>query len=148
MSDMSLKRLRWRVTCHWKGYIDINLKGYNDILDYVFTELQIKFLPDTYGYKSRSWGIELRGNQSPRPHTMGSKEPELWSPRWVRQKFREKNNGFPPNDLNHDEKHPADEGRPLCKCNLDCQSHMSLEHDTYDGRYWSCPLPMKVHLGL
>jgi hypothetical protein len=46
---------------HWKGYTDINRKGSNDIVDYVFTELQMKFLPDTYGYKSRSCGKELRG---------------------------------------------------------------------------------------
>jgi hypothetical protein len=73
---------------------------------------------------------------------MGSKEPEPWSPRWVRQKLREKNNGLPPNDLNHDEKHPADAERPVCKCDFDCQSHMSLDHDTYARRYWSCPLPI------
>jgi hypothetical protein len=72
---------------------------------------------------------------------MGSKESEPWSPEWVRQKLREKNNGLPPNDLNHDEKPPADAERPLCKCDLDCQSHMSLDHDTYGKRYWSCPLP-------
>jgi hypothetical protein len=66
---------------------------------------------------------------------MGSKETEPWSPRWVRQKLREKNNGLPSNDPNHDEKPPADVGRPLCKCDFDCQSHMSLEHDTYDMRY-------------
>jgi hypothetical protein len=44
---------------------------------------------------------------------MGSKETEPWSPRWVRQKLREKNNGLPPNDSNHDEKPPADAERPL-----------------------------------
>jgi hypothetical protein len=70
-----------------------------------------------------------------RPHTMGSKEPEPWSPRWVRQKLREKNNGLPPNDLNHDEKPLADVERHLYKCNLDYQSHMSLDHDMYDMRY-------------
>jgi hypothetical protein len=72
---------------------------------------------------------------------MGSKEQEPWSPRWVRQKLREKNNGILPNDPNHDEKPPANAERPLCKCDLDCQSHMSLEHDTYDMRHWYCPLP-------
>jgi hypothetical protein len=83
---MFLKRLLWYVTenatltCHWKGYTDINLKGSKDIVDYVFTELQIKFLPGTYGYKSKSWGRELRGIQSRRAHTMGSKESEPWSP--------------------------------------------------------------------
>jgi hypothetical protein len=37
---------------HWKGYIDINQKVTNDIVDYVFIELQMKFLPGTYGYKT------------------------------------------------------------------------------------------------
>jgi hypothetical protein len=69
---------------------------------------------------------------------MGSKEPKPWSPRWVRQKLREKNNGLPPNDPNHYKKSPADTEKPLSKCDLDCQSHMSLDHDTYDRRYWSC----------
>jgi hypothetical protein len=59
---------------------------------------------------------------------MGSKESEPWSPRWVRQKLREANNGLPPNDPSHEEKHPADAERPLCKYDLDSQSHMSLEH--------------------
>jgi hypothetical protein len=70
---------------------------------------------------------------------MGSKEPEPWSPWWVRQKLREKNNGLPPNEQNYDEKPPTDVERSLCKCDLDCQSQMSLDHDTYDKRYWSCP---------
>jgi hypothetical protein len=65
-----------------------------------------------------------------RPHTMGSKEMEPWSPRWVRQKLREKNNGLPPNDPNHNEKPPTDAERPVCKCDFDCQSHKSLDHDT------------------
>jgi hypothetical protein len=30
------------------------------------------------------------------------------------------------NDPNHDEKSPADVKRPLCKYDLDCQSHMSF----------------------
>jgi hypothetical protein len=72
---------------------------------------------------------------------MGSKESEPWSPRWVRQKLREKNNDLPPNDPNYDEKPPANTERPICKCDFDCQSHMSLDHDTYGRRYWSCPLP-------
>jgi hypothetical protein len=75
----------------------------------------MKFLPDSGGYKSTSRGKELRRIQTHRPHTMGSKEPEPWSPWWVRQKLREKNNGLPPNDSNHDEKPPADAERPLCK---------------------------------
>jgi hypothetical protein len=169
-SDMSLKRLQWWVTGHWKGYLwcvtknatvmsDRSLKrllwwvigqwkGSNDIVDYVLTELQMKFLPGTYDYKSRSWGRKLRGIQSPKPHTMGCKEPKPWSPRWVRERHREKNNGIPPNDPNHDEKPPADAERPLCKCDLDYQSHMSLEHDTYGRRYWSCPLPLVHSIGV
>jgi hypothetical protein len=84
-SDVTLKRLPQHVTekaiptCHWKSYTVINWKGSNDIVDYVFTELQIKFIPGTYSYKSRSWGRELKRIQSHRPHTMGSKEPEPWS---------------------------------------------------------------------
>jgi hypothetical protein len=54
------------------------------------------------------------------------------------------NNGLPPNDPNHDEKPLANAERPLCKCDLDCQSHMSLDHDTYGMRYWSCPLPTSL----
>jgi hypothetical protein len=65
-----------------------------------------------------------------RPHTMGSKEMEPWSPRWVRQKLREKNNGLPPNDPNHNEKPPTNAERLVCKCDFDCQSHKSLDHDT------------------
>jgi hypothetical protein len=59
----------------------------------------------------------------------------------VRQKLREANNGLPPNDPNNDEKPPADAEGPICKCDLDCQCHMNLQHDTYGMRYWSCPLP-------
>jgi hypothetical protein len=76
-----------------------------------------------------------------RPHTMGSKELKPWSPRWVRQKLREKNNGLSQNDPNHEEKPPTDAKRHACKCDFNCQSHMSLDHDMYGRRYWSCPLP-------
>jgi hypothetical protein len=72
---------------------------------------------------------------------MGSKEPEPWSPQWVRQTLREKNNGLPPNDPNHNEKPLIDAEISLCKYNLDYQSHMSLNQDTYDKKYWSCPQP-------
>jgi hypothetical protein len=65
-------------------------------------------------------GIELRCIHTHRPHTMDTKESEPWSPRWVKQKFREANNGLPPNDPNHDEKHPTNIERSLCKCDLDC----------------------------
>jgi hypothetical protein len=41
-------------------------------------------------------------------HTMGSKEPESWSPRWVGQKLRKANNALPPNDPNNIEKPLAD----------------------------------------
>jgi hypothetical protein len=146
-SDVSLNRLRWWVTGHWKDYPDMSpkrlpntpLKRLTDIVEYVFTELQIKLLPGSSGYKSTSQWRELRRIQTHRPHTMGSKEPEPWSPLWVRQKFREKNNSLPPNDPNHDEKTSANVKRPLYKCELDSQSHMSLVDDTYDRRYWSCP---------
>jgi hypothetical protein len=59
----------------------------------------------------------------------------------VRQKLREKNNGLPPNDPNHDEKPPVNAERPLCKYDLDCQSCMSLDQNTYGRRYWSSPQP-------
>jgi hypothetical protein len=108
----------------------------------------MKLLLGPDGYKSTSRGRELRRIQTHRSHIMGSKELEPWSPRWVRQKLREKDNGLPPNDPNHDEKHPTDAERPLYKCNLDCQSHMSLDHDMYDRRYWSYPQPTCLfHLG-
>jgi hypothetical protein len=124
---------------NWKGYSNINWKCYNDIVDYIFTKLQMKFLPDSNNYKSTSWERELRRIQTHRPHTMGSKEPEPSTPRWVRQKLREKNNDLPPDHPNRDEKPPTNVERLLCKCDLDCQSHMSLDHDTYGRRYWSCP---------
>jgi hypothetical protein len=97
----------------------------------------MKLASGSGGYKSTSQEKELRRIHTHRPHTMGSKEPETWLPRWVRQKLREANNGLPPNDPNHDEKPSTDTERPLCKCDLGYQSHMSLEHDMY----WSCPLP-------
>jgi hypothetical protein len=84
---------------------------------------------------------ETRSIYTHRSQTMGRKEPEPWSPRWVRQQLKERNNGLPPNDPNHDEKPLGDTKRPLCKCDLDYQSHMSLDYDTYNRRYWSCPLP-------
>jgi hypothetical protein len=66
----------------------------------------------------------------------------------VRQQLREMRNGLPPNDPNHDEKPPANAKRPLCKCDLECQNHMSINYDTYDRRYWSCPQPTCLfHLG-
>jgi hypothetical protein len=59
----------------------------------------------------------------------------------VRQQLRERNNGLPSNDPNHDEKPPAGAERPLCKYKLECQSHMSLDYDMNGRRYWSCLLP-------
>jgi hypothetical protein len=64
----------------WEGYPDINWKCYNDNVDYVFTKLQIELISIFSGYKSTSWGRELRCIQTHRPHTMGSKETEPWSP--------------------------------------------------------------------
>jgi hypothetical protein len=71
---------------------------------------------------------------------MDNKQPEPWSPRWVREKLREFNNGLPPNDLNHDEKPPAGAKPPLCKRELECHCYYSLDYDTYDWRYWGCKL--------
>jgi hypothetical protein len=51
---------------NWKGYPDVNWKGYSDIVDYVFTELQMKFVPVSGGYKSASWWRELRRIQTHR----------------------------------------------------------------------------------
>jgi hypothetical protein len=122
----SLKCLSVPWNHHWKCYPNVNWKCYSDIRDYVFTELEMKFLPGSGSYKSTSRERELRHIHTHWLHTMGSKEPEPWSPRWVRQKLREKNNGLPPNDPNHDEKPSTDAERPLYKCDLDCQSHMSF----------------------
>jgi hypothetical protein len=121
------------VTCHWKGY--------NDIVDSVFTELHMKLLPGSVGYKSTSWEREVRRIHTHSSKTIGSKEPEPWSPRWVRQQLRERRNDLPPNDPNHDEKPPDSAERPLCKCDLECQHHISIDYDTYSRRYWSFPQP-------
>jgi hypothetical protein len=83
---------------------------------------------------------EERSIRTPSSQTMGSKELEPWSPKWVRQELRRRNNGLPPNDPNHYEKPLTDTERLLCKCNLNCQSHMSLDHEKYGMRYLSCPL--------
>jgi hypothetical protein len=82
---------------------------------------------------------EERSIHTPTSQRMGSKEPEAWSPRWVRQELRRRNNDLPPNDPNHDEEPQTDTERPLCKCDLDYQSHMSLD---YVMRYWSYLLPI------
>jgi hypothetical protein len=63
---------------------------------YVFTTLVLESIKALH--KEENYDAYTR-----RPHTTGSKEPEPWSPRWVRQKLREKNNGLLPNDPNHDE---------------------------------------------
>jgi hypothetical protein len=113
------------VTGHWKDYINMFLLNYRwnyySLLDPI---------------KAHHGEISMHTHKS---QTMGSKEPKPWSPRWVRQQLRESNNDLPPNDTNHDHKPQADAERPLCKCNLDYQSHMSLDHNTYDMWYWSCP---------
>jgi hypothetical protein len=75
---------------------------------------------------------------------MGSKEPEPWSPRWVREKLREHNNGLPPNDPNHDEKQSAGMEPPLWNCKLECHCYYSLDHDTYGRRYWGCKLVVSL----
>ena len=67
-------------------------------------------------------------------------EPDPWSPRWVREKLRERNNGLPPNDPAHDHKQPAGHDPPLCKCELDSFCYISWEYDTYQRRYWVCAL--------
>jgi hypothetical protein len=59
----------------------------------------------------------------------------------VTQQLREWRNDLPLNDPNHDEKPPTDAERPLCKCDLECQPHMSIDYDMYGRRYWSCPQP-------
>jgi hypothetical protein len=76
-----------------------------------------------------------RSMHTPQSQKMASKEPEPWSPRWLRQQHREDNNDLQPNDPNHDRRPPADIERPLRKCDLDCTPLMSLDHDTYGMRY-------------
>jgi hypothetical protein len=101
MGDGSLKRLWWQyvLSFYWITY---------GITTPVLES--IKALHEEENYDAYTC----------RTHTMGSKELEPWLPRWVRQKLREKNNGLPPNDPNHDEKPLADAERPLFKCGLDC----------------------------
>jgi hypothetical protein len=55
---------------------------------------------------------------------MGSKEPEPWSPKWVREKLREYNNGLPPNDSNHDSKPPAGVVTPCVSNPYDFVNHI------------------------
>jgi hypothetical protein len=68
----------------------------------------------------------------------------------VRQKLREKNNGLPANNPNHDEKPLANAEKPICKCDFDCQSHMSLDHDTYgrDIGLSLCPPVRSIGVGM
>jgi hypothetical protein len=112
MADGSLKRVWWQymLSFYWITYVITT-----PVLE------SIKALDEEEKYDTYTH----------RPHTVGSKELEPWSPRWVRQKLREKNNGLSSNDPNHNEKPPANTERPVCKCNFNCQSHMSLDHDTY-----------------
>jgi hypothetical protein len=51
---------------------------------------------------------EERSTHTHKSQKMGTKEPEPWSPRWVRQQHRESNNVLPPNDPNCDHKPLAD----------------------------------------
>jgi hypothetical protein len=129
--DGSLKRQLWveRKRLQWHYRLCFLL---NYIWNYYLVLMAIK---------NTSRGRELRCTHTHRPHIMGRKELEPWSPHWLRQELMEANNGLQPNDPNHDEKHPADAARPLCKCDLDCQFHMSLDHETYVMRYWSYSLP-------
>jgi hypothetical protein len=138
----SLKRLPRYVirkatpTRHWKVYSDVSLKKGSKgmfLLNYGWNYYSLLEPIKTCH--------EERSIHTPTSQRMRSKEPEPWSPRWVKQELRRRNNGHPPNDPNRDEKPPTDTERPLCKCDLDCQSHMSLDHKTYGMRYLSCPLP-------
>jgi hypothetical protein len=52
LSMPSIHHWKGNSDVNWKDYLDFNWKGYNDIVDYVFTELQIKFLPGSGSYKS------------------------------------------------------------------------------------------------
>jgi hypothetical protein len=126
-SDVSLKRLRWRMTDQWKDCSYRKLKR-------LFWRVTKKAMITNDGsllllnYRRYYYPLldvikvcyEGRSIHTERSQTMGSKEPEPWSPQWVRQKHREANNNLPPNDLNHDEKSPIDAERPLCKYDLDC----------------------------
>jgi hypothetical protein len=151
---MSLKRLRWWVTDHWKGYDWLELKRlWWRVMDhYKATLMWIKryYYPLLLlNYRRYYYPLldaikvchEGRSIHTQRSQIMGSKEPEPWSPRWMRQKHREANNGLSSNDPNYDEKSLSDAETPLCKCDIDCQSHTTLVCDTYGMRYWSCPLP-------
>jgi hypothetical protein len=80
MSDGSLKRLPRRQTK--KAMTVGQWKCYNHIVAYVFTELQNELLPTT-GEDIKTCH-EGRSIYTRRTQTMGSKEPEPWSPRWVR----------------------------------------------------------------
>jgi hypothetical protein len=162
---MSLKMLCWRVTCQWKCYINMSLKRlpwHVTAKDTLMSDMSLKMLPRYVTVKatlmwhmfllSYGWGNysllepikarhEGRSIHTPKSEIMGSKEPEPWSPRWVRVQLRGRNNSLPPNDPYHDEKPLTRAERPLHKCDLDCQSHMSIDYDTYNRRYWSYPLP-------
>jgi hypothetical protein len=71
---------------------------------------------------------------------MASQQLKPWMPRWVRDQHRERENDFPPNDPNRDNKLPAGVDPPLYKCELECHCHYSLYYNTYGRRYWGCKL--------
>jgi hypothetical protein len=121
--------------CHWKVYSNMSLKR---IIWHVLLYYRSNYYSLLEPIKAHH---EERSMQTHKLEIMGSKEPEPWSPRWLWEQLREDNNGLPPNDPNHDHRPPTDAEIPLCKCDLDCTSHMSLDHDTYGMRYWPCPLP-------
>jgi hypothetical protein len=147
MSDGSLKGLPWRqnkkstLMWHWKGYYEawrVTEKA-AIVLEHMFLLIyRWNYYPLLEPINGHHEGRSIHTYRS---QTMGRKAPEPWSPRCVRQQIWEMRNGLPPNDLNHDEKPLAGAERPLCKCDLECQNHMSIDYDTYDMRYWSCPQP-------
>jgi hypothetical protein len=154
-SNVSLKRLWWRVMGHWKGYTDMSLKRpqwYVTEKAYVTGHWKGSINMFLLNYRSNYYSLlepikvvhQERRMHTHKSETMGSKEPEPWSPRWLRHEHRKDFSGLPPNDPNHDCKPPVDTERPLCQCGLDCTPLMSLDHDMYDMRYWVCPFPTSL----
>jgi hypothetical protein len=120
----------------WKGYDHYTVNGKL----HFFTDLHMSLLHTARGYKSTSWRTRRMHTHS--SDTMASQQPEPWTPRWVREKHRERKNDLPPNDPNRDNKPPAGADPPLCKCKLKCHCYYSLDYDMYGRRYWGCWLPI------
>jgi hypothetical protein len=143
-SDMSLKRLRWSVTENATMTGDGWLKR-------LWWLCKIMFLLN-YGWNYYKLMEAIKAHHdgekqeayTHNSHTMASQQLDPWTPRWVREKLREKNNSLPLNDPNKDHKPPAGVEPPLCKCKLECTSHYSLDYNTYGKRYWACPLPTSL----